>query len=394
VRIVDIDSRFNLRPIPTYLVKSQLPLPGLPARPDLVQPKPNGIQIIFNSTKATPLLRKFYPILETSTEPSLDSFIQGPVTLPQGNESINKKTGHVYHLSSSLESLKKGMKNLDHLEDGREGRSSSISHLDLITLFIPLLGAMIFAPFAGLFFFIFHRRWAKKMKLSSSFSSSKGEKLNHKANSSRSQSTETSLSSLSVGSDYNKRFMSSFYPTNLFLESYDRDHDQDSGNGGSKEGEFNFNSEKWEFPRERLRILGLLGEGCFGRVWKCEAYDIMNREGSTIVAVKTIKESASDQEKKDLITELEILKKLEPHPNVVQLMGCCMDAEPKILILEYVPFGTLQTYLRESRSTQYYGNILGALTAKDLISFAYQIAKGMDHIASQGVINNHWSVFV
>jgi hypothetical protein len=31
---------------------------------------------------------------------------------------------------------------------------------------------------------------------------------------------------------------------------------------------------KWEFPRHHLRILGILGEGCFGQVWKCEALNV------------------------------------------------------------------------------------------------------------------------
>jgi hypothetical protein len=32
--------------------------------------------------------------------------------------------------------------------------------------------------------------------------------------------------------------------------------------------------DHWEFPRHRLRVFNILGEGCFGQVWRCEALDI------------------------------------------------------------------------------------------------------------------------
>jgi serine/threonine protein kinase len=49
------------------------------------------------------------------------------------------------------------------------------------------------------------------------------------------------------------------------------------------------------------------------------------REGTTVVAVKTLKENASDKERSDLVQELQVMKMLEPHPNVVRLLGCCTE---------------------------------------------------------------------
>jgi serine/threonine protein kinase len=43
------------------------------------------------------------------------------------------------------------------------------------------------------------------------------------------------------------------------------------------------------------------------------------------VAVKTVKEGASSQEKEDLLRELEIMQQLGSHPNVVTLLGCCTE---------------------------------------------------------------------
>ena len=38
-----------------------------------------------------------------------------------------------------------------------------------------------------------------------------------------------------------------------------------------------------------------------------------------------VQESASEKEKKDLIQELGVMKMLDPHPNVVKLLGCCTE---------------------------------------------------------------------
>jgi receptor protein-tyrosine kinase len=61
-------------------------------------------------------------------------------------------------------------------------------------------------------------------------------------------------------------------------------------------------------------------EGCFGQVYRAEY-------NNTVIAVKTLKESASDRDRVDLLSELAVLKSLEPHPNVVRLVGCCTDGE-------------------------------------------------------------------
>ena len=49
------------------------------------------------------------------------------------------------------------------------------------------------------------------------------------------------------------------------------------------------------------------------------------REGASVVAVKTLKDNASDKERDDLKQELHVMKMLEPHANVVRLLGCCTE---------------------------------------------------------------------
>ncbi|XP_045460626.1 tyrosine kinase receptor Cad96Ca [Harmonia axyridis] len=148
--------------------------------------------------------------------------------------------------------------------------------------------------------------------------------------------------------------------------------------------------DRWEFPRHRLKFFNILGEGAFGQVWKCEAIDLDDKEKVSIVAVKTLKENANEKERSDLASELQVMKMLEPHPNVIRLLGCCTDKEPILLIMEYVSRGKLQSYLRNSRAERYYNNMHGqskSLTSRDLTSFVYQVAKGMDYLSGNGIIH-------
>ncbi|KAH8363365.1 hypothetical protein KR084_009073 [Drosophila pseudotakahashii] len=166
-----------------------------------------------------------------------------------------------------------------------------------------------------------------------------------------------------------------------------------AGSPGAAESGFangEANGDRWEFPRYRLKFFNILGEGAFGQVWRCEATNINDIEGITTVAVKTLKESATEVDRKDLLSELEVMKSLEPHINVVRLLGCCTDKDPTFVILEYVNRGKLQTYLRSSRAERHYGNTHGksnVLTSCDLTSFMYQVAKGMDYLTSRGIIH-------
>ncbi|XP_052872793.1 tyrosine kinase receptor Cad96Ca [Anopheles cruzii] len=148
--------------------------------------------------------------------------------------------------------------------------------------------------------------------------------------------------------------------------------------------------DRWEFPRHRLKVFNILGEGAFGQVWRCEATDIDGHEGISVTAVKTLKENASEAERSDLLSELQVLKSLEPHINVVRLLGCCTEKDPIFVVLEYVNMGKLQTFLRNSRVEKHYGNTHGKskiLTSGDLTSFMFQVARGMDFLTSRGIIH-------
>ena len=60
-------------------------------------------------------------------------------------------------------------------------------------------------------------------------------------------------------------------------------------------------------------------------------------------------DDASEDQKEEFLHEIEQMKLLGAHPNIVSLVGCCTLQELKFLVIEYVPFGDLLQWLRHRR---------------------------------------------
>uniref|UniRef100_A0A8C6SER6 Proto-oncogene tyrosine-protein kinase receptor Ret n=1 Tax=Neogobius melanostomus TaxID=47308 RepID=A0A8C6SER6_9GOBI len=157
---------------------------------------------------------------------------------------------------------------------------------------------------------------------------------------------------------------------------------------------------KWEFPRKNLVLGKTLGEGEFGKVVKATAFRLKGKAGYTTVAVKMLKENASHSELRDLLSEFTLLKQVN-HPHVIKMFGACSQDGPLHLIVEYAKYGSLRNFLRESRKVgpSYMGRDTNrnssylenpddrALTMGDLISFAWQISRGMQYLAEMKLVH-------
>ncbi|XP_078580293.1 tyrosine kinase receptor Cad96Ca-like [Branchiostoma floridae x Branchiostoma japonicum] len=141
-----------------------------------------------------------------------------------------------------------------------------------------------------------------------------------------------------------------------------------------------------EFPRNQLAVKEKLGQGEFGNVFRAEAWNISGHQGTTVVAVKTLKAATSPAALSAFFKELEVLEVIGSHPNVVSFLGCCTEQEPFYLLLEFVPGGTLQSNLRASRAPQTYGGSK-SLSSRDLTKFASDVAKGMVFLSSKKILH-------
>jgi len=179
--------------------------------------------------------------------------------------------------------------------------------------------------------------------------------------------------------------------------------------------------KRWEFPREQLQFGKVLGSGAFGEVYLAEAdaciitdnsavttrHRLSNnkresRRGSTIsakgpikVAVKTLKEGADELEHKDLQSELKILIHIGSHKNIVNLLGACTKGRhcDICVIIEYCPYGNMLQFLRNRRGI-YDSTWLPPsdnpdkqFTMTDVVSAAFQVARGMEFLASRKCVH-------
>ncbi|XP_049595977.1 fibroblast growth factor receptor 3 isoform X3 [Syngnathus scovelli] len=152
---------------------------------------------------------------------------------------------------------------------------------------------------------------------------------------------------------------------------------------------------KWEFSRARLTLGKPLGEGCFGQVVMAEAIGIDKEKPNKplTVAVKMLKDDATDKDLSDLVSEMEMMKMIGKHKNIINLLGACTQDGPLYVLVEYASKGNLREYLRARRppGMDYSFDTCKIpdeqLTFKDLVSCAYQVARGMEYLASQKCIH-------
>ncbi|KAK9707274.1 hypothetical protein RND81_07G185600 [Saponaria officinalis] len=98
---------------------------------------------------------------------------------------------------------------------------------------------------------------------------------------------------------------------------------------------------------KNFRPDSLIGEGGFGYVfkgWIDEQTLLPSRPGSgMVVAVKKLKPEGF-QGHKEWLTEVNYLGQLH-HPNLVKLIGYCIEGENRLLVYEFLPKGSLENHL-------------------------------------------------
>ncbi|XP_065682561.1 uncharacterized protein LOC105848356 isoform X3 [Hydra vulgaris] len=187
-------------------------------------------------------------------------------------------------------------------------------------------------------------------------------------------------------------------------------------------------ADEWEIFPEDVILGKKIGEGAFGTVFiarlssfvlskkkimiqKSDFYDIS--ENTFNVAVKLVKDSADPSEFNDFFEEINLMKEIGYHKNIVNLIGCSTIKKPLCLIVEYMEHGDLLSFLRNRRTkfctlntdgklsvnfmhTPGYQQSLknknpldknGTITPKDLLSFAWQVASGMEFLSCSKLVH-------
>lgn len=106
-----------------------------------------------------------------------------------------------------------------------------------------------------------------------------------------------------------------------------------------------------------------LGTGAFGTVY---AGKLHNNEWVAIKKIKHRDNNGIDQ----VLNEIKLLSSVS-HPNLVRLLGCCIEEGEQILVYEFMPHGTLSQHLQRERGPGLPWTIRLTIAAETAHAIAY-----------------------
>lgn len=152
-----------------------------------------------------------------------------------------------------------------------------------------------------------------------------------------------------------------------------------------------------EYPRNDVVYLCDIGQGAFGRVFKAKAKDITEDIGECFIAVKMLKEDASEDLQQDFEREASLMAEFN-HPNIVKLLGICAIGKPMCLLFEFMENGDLNGFLRLYSSESNYIIRRNSVDKKSSEQFHHvgtnqqlnillQICSGMVYLSERGYVH-------
>ncbi|GJW33905.1 probable inactive receptor kinase isoform X1 [Tanacetum coccineum] len=115
----------------------------------------------------------------------------------------------------------------------------------------------------------------------------------------------------------------------------------------------------------------VLGKGSYGTAYKAAL------EESVIVVVKRLKEVVVGQ--KEFEQQMEVIGRIDPHPNVVPLRAYYYSKDEKLLVYDYISTGSLLTLLHGNRGTS-----RTPVDWETRVTIALGAARGIAHIHASG----------
>lgn len=122
---------------------------------------------------------------------------------------------------------------------------------------------------------------------------------------------------------------------------------------------------------------------------------MLKGEEFTLVAVKMLKDEASEDLQVDFEREACLLAEFD-HPNIVKLLGVCAMGKPMCLLFEFMGRGDLNEFLRSCSPSNYIvrsaeggGDLFRdiQLTITDLLKISQQVAGGMVYLSDRKFVH-------
>jgi len=125
---------------------------------------------------------------------------------------------------------------------------------------------------------------------------------------------------------------------------------------------------------EKYEKIRMVGRGAFGTVYQYE-----RKVDKKPVVIKQIPvENFTQEERQTTLNEGEVLSMLN-HPNIVEYYESFIEEQAIIIVMEYVPGGTLLEFLQQRKN-----NLLGE---KEILHLFAQLVLALHHIHTSGILH-------
>ena len=146
------------------------------------------------------------------------------------------------------------------------------------------------------------------------------------------------------------------------------------------------------FPRSNIQYLREIGRGWFGQVVEAEVKGLEDPRGASRCVVKILRPESDADEHVRFLNSVRPLLQLEQHPNVVQLLGCCLETAPLLVLMQHCANGDLKQFL-----LAYGGTVqpqaprtgqMPPLPENVLLRMAYEASEGLRHWLRSGSVHH------
>eukprot|EP00038_Savillea_parva_P030165 m.75925 g.75925 ORF g.75925 m.75925 type:complete len:534 (-) comp9029_c0_seq1:1474-3075(-) len=130
---------------------------------------------------------------------------------------------------------------------------------------------------------------------------------------------------------------------------------------------------------DKYRVLGKIGEGTFSTVWKCTVIDKNHELYGQACSVKRMKKKYESIDHVNSLREVQALKRLNPHPNILNLIEVIYTEELQALDL-VCELLTENLYEKIKDRKQ-------PLPTDVVKSYMYQLLKALEHMHRNGIFH-------
>ena len=151
-----------------------------------------------------------------------------------------------------------------------------------------------------------------------------------------------------------------------------------------------YNTER-EIPRTSFEVGDQIGSGNFGSVHRGTIKEFYGTNSKPDVAIKCISGHVGQSEINNFLDEIKIMSYVDPHINLVSMIGACTKEQEKTnemwLVLEFCEYGDLKSYLITNSHKILTGNANDQLNSRCLLLWIHGVARGMQYLAENQIMH-------